>query len=205
MPSADPSPRPDQPAFVEIVTNGHIASGRCEEVNARMRLIDVLLSPDDTIALHDATVQSIRPGLPTTAEIDVLLIRRQHVLAASVIESANVLQLRREFHRTELLEKAPHEITMFAPPFWIEGLIHIAPNASVTATLPKLLQGFFPVTAATIRHELGAMTWKRDIVVVNGPSVHLVCPLEAVHNDRAGLTAARMPAPPRFFEPDDAA
>jgi hypothetical protein len=193
---------PRTPAFVEVVTFGHIASGRSDDVNERMRLIDLLRQDEEYIVLHDAVVQAMRPGLPVVAEVEPLLISRQHIVLATVIESPKVLQLRREFHRTELVDKVTHPVTLFVPPYRVDGLLHLAPAADPGASLPKFLTTFFPLTAVTIRHELGMLRWKREVVVINGSVVQLACPSEAVRAQGAAPAA-----PPRspLGSPDDAA
>lgn len=195
------------PAFVELVTFGHVASGRSERIDERVRLIDLLAGGDEHLVLRDAVVQAVRPGLPIIAEVDPLLVSRRHVVLATVIEPANVVRLRRELHRTELVEKVAHPVTVFAPPYRVEGLLHLAPEVTLSRYLPKLLTGFFALTAAVILHEQGALHWRREIVVVNGSVAQLVCPQEAVRSEERPTGTDDTPRPPRspFAPPDDAA
>ncbi|HXF51177.1 MAG TPA: hypothetical protein VNM43_05810 [Dehalococcoidia bacterium] len=189
-------------AFVEVVTFGHIASGRSDDVNERVRLIDLLRQRGEHIVLRDAVVQSVRPGLPVVAEVDPLLISRHHIVLATVIEPANIVRLRQQVHRTELVDKVTHPVTLFVPPYRVDGLLHLAPEADVGLSLPNLLATFFPLTSVTILHELGTLRWKRPVVVVNGSVVQLACPSEAVRAEQAAPAA-----PPRspIGSPDDAA
>lgn len=196
------SDEPRSAAFVEVVTFGHIASGQSDDVNERVRLIDLLKQDQEHIVLHDAVVQAVRPGLPVVAEVEPLLISRRHIVLATVIESPKILQLRREFHRTELVDKVTHPVTLFVPPYRVDGLLHLAPGVDVGLSLPRLLATFFPLTSATIRHEQGALRWKREIVVVNGSVVQLACPSEAVRAERAAPAA---PPQSPLDPPDDAA
>ncbi len=199
MPSAE---EPRNAAFVEVVTFGHIASGRSEDVNERVRLLDLLKQDTAHIVLHDAVVQAVRPGLPVVAEVEPLLISRRHIVFATVIESPKILQLRREVHRTELVDKVTHAVTLFVPPYRVDGLLHLPPGADVGSSLPRMLATFVPITSATIRHEQGTLWWKREIVVVNGSVVQLACPSEAVRSERAAPAA---PPQSPLKPPDDAA
>jgi hypothetical protein len=171
-------------------------------VNERVRLIDLLKQEDEHLVLHDAVVQAMRPGLPVVAEVEPLLISRHHIVLATVIESPKILRLRREFHRTELIDKVTHPVTLFVPPYRVDGLLHLAPSVDIGSSLPKFLATFFPLTAVTIRHEQGMLRWKREIVVVNGSVVQLACPAEAVRAQEA--TPAAPPRSP-LGSPDDAA
>lgn len=192
---------PEHAAFVEVVTFGHIASGRSDDVNERVRLIDLLQQAVEHIVLRDAVVHTVRPGLPVVAEVDPLLISRHHIVLATVIEPPNIVRLRQQVHRTELVDKVTHPVTLFVPPYRVDGLLHLAPGVEVGLSLPRLLSTFFPLTSVTIRHELGMLRWKRDVVVVNGSVVQLACPSEAVRAEQAAATPPRSP----LGSPDDAA
>jgi len=93
------------------------------------------------------------------------------------LESAEVDEKRRQTHRVDYVEKARHQMLVFARPFRIRGTVYLFKGTDFSVALPRLFEGFLAMTETKVDHEgNAALAWESKFIVVNGRRIEMVCP-----------------------------
>jgi len=164
-------------AAVEIITEGQGIIGNCRGLNERLRLVDLLNNPEIIhLQLADVKVRQLLSSREVIAADGPMFIDKASVVLGRSLASPEEEARRSEAHRLDHVQKEKQLMLVFAPPFRIQGNIHIIKDADLTVVLPKLFEGFLAITEAKTIHEAECgLAWDDEFIVVNGRHIEMVC------------------------------
>lgn len=153
---------------IEIVTSAFVASGIPEGIHDLGRLMENLNNPAISrhIELRSAAVRPLyRAG--ALVELDApLLVRRDEIVFAN-FEGP---------YFTRGNTRPPQNdvpVLLMAPPFQVQGVVAIAPEADRTQALRSMAQGFLLVRNARVFDSDGNDLGEGEQVIVNGAMVQM--------------------------------
>ena len=152
-----------------LVTSNLIIQG---SVRTRLqRLMDVMNEPDlDHLVLHDATFMEAgsRRVVASSSVSQIQLADMLFVHTSGRTESGQEMRT----------PKQPTRATLLAPPYTIEGLIHLPMEEELQQAVDSLSDRFMPVTSARYwAYGVAESPNEVDLLVVNRARAHVAIPV----------------------------
>ena len=170
---------------VEVVTQSYAITGRCSGLTEQIRLIDLLNNPEIThLQLGGVRVRELIGSQDIVTSEGPFFIDKEFIVFGRSLESAEAEEKRRQTHRVDYVEKARHQMLVFARPFRIRGTVYLFKGTDFSVALPRLFEGFLAMTETKVDHEgNAALAWESKFIVVNGRRIEMVCPAPSESGD----------------------
>jgi hypothetical protein len=142
--------------------------GRTAAVGGSARLVDVL-NQSERLVLTDCKVYPLgRDAGPLSFGV-TCSVARNRIIWARPIETANRQDARRRATLHDRVSKDPRPVSVLAPPFRMQGLVHFPEAVDLSLAAGWLARGFLSLTKAEIVVDgEGELRWETDVIAVNG-------------------------------------
>lgn len=153
---------------VEVATTSAVFSGRCTAYEHFGRLADAFRQLPILVLTECKVLPIWRPTEPIAVGV-TCHVPVGHIVWARPIEEPAGAAENRQGSAEERVEKVPHPLAAIAPPFLIQGNVHLVRGADPTIAFEHLAQGFLAITdAKVVCAGNEATAWEAPFITLNG-------------------------------------
>jgi hypothetical protein len=153
---------------IEVATTSAIFTGRCAAYEHFARLADALRQLPILVLTECKVLPIWRPTTPIAAGV-TCHVPVSHIVWARPLEEPAGAAGDREGSEDDVVQKVPHPLAAIAPPFLIQGSVHLVQGADPTIAFEHLAQGFLAITdAKVVCGGNEATAWDAQFIVLNG-------------------------------------
>jgi hypothetical protein len=151
---------------------------KCELRVRQRRLTDYLNAADESFFMvEQAQISALAASAASARSVSFAQLNRDAVVFA--IPYSGEASDEEEQKRLVMVQKLPHQVTLNAPPFTIQGTLHLLKETSLRDALLSMRQQFLPLTSAHAIYMPTGQRFSAGIIIVNRIRIEAFFPSQA--------------------------
>lgn len=172
----------------DFYTSHHRLRGQVDSRNQRLTdyLNDSLYS---TVRMHDLEVSRLTEPQRTVFGAPHATVTKARIILIALPERPKDYSTERIF---KFVEKRPHDVMLTAPPFEVQGQLHLRGTGRLTTLLFREPGSFMPLTRATAVFSLfPEVAIRSQVIIVNRDYLEAIGPFESPESSELDKPLAR--------------